>query len=515
MVHFGLPAREVAIRQQGIAAPVTLPAPFGGWNTRDARPLIGPVDALRLDNFYPDTQQIDKRTGSLTSRQGHSSYATGLGNNVETLAEYFSGTTRKFLAAASSNIYDVTSAGAVGAALKSGLTNARWQVQLFGTSQFWVNGADTPQVFDGSAFSNTTFTGSGLTVTDLIGVKAFKSRLYFIEKDTSSFWYGGVDAVSGTLTEFDLSFIQKHGGTLETIATLTRDGGAGADDFIAFIMTSGEVLVYQGSDPGNATDWALVGSYKIGVPLGRRSAIELAGDVVVMTTSGFDLLLEEIAKAEAATAPKSKASGAATDAARQYQSNYGWQPIHYPRRNMVLFNVPITTNSSYHQYVVNTISRSPARFTGWDARCFGIYNDRLYFGGNGTVFLADDGLDDNGSSIPVDVQWGFSNLGSPLLKQIDEVMPILEADGTVSISASLAFDYGDALSSQTTTSASAGTPWGSPWGSPWSPEEKTRRDPLMGEGEGITVSLRLQSSLQGQQLTLHGVTYTFEPLRDI
>lgn len=509
MTSFIVSGQAASREQQGFAVIQELPAPVGGWNTRDAYSVVPSFDALIMDNVIPNVAEPDSRQGSLTSRNGFESYATGLGDDVETLATFDSGASEKFLGAAAGNIYNITSSGAVGAALGSGFTNARWQWENFGARLFLVNGADAPQIYDGSTLGNMTISGSGLTPANLIGVKAHKSRLYFIEKDTANYWYGGVDTISGTWSKVDLSFVANEGGTLTAIQTWTRDGGSGPDDYIVFIMSTGETLIYAGSNPADADNWALVGRYKIGKPLGRRCAISFAGDVVVMTTSGFILLSEAITKAEAKF-DEPKLAGAANKAARDYESNYGWQALHYPRKNLLLFNVPIQTDSTYHQYILNTINRAPARFKGQNGRCWGIYNGDLYFGGNGVVYKADTGLDDNGTNIDIDVQWGFSNLGTPARKTFMEFMPILDADGNVSFTYDLAYDYGSAKDSSVATSSSSGTPWGSPWGSPWSPENVTRTDPQAAVGDGVSVSLRMRASLSGQRVSIHGLRYSYE-----
>lgn len=72
----------------------TLPAPIGGWNARDALATMPITDAIVLDNFFPDTNEVRLRKGFETH------VTTGIGStDVETLAEFNAGTTRKLLAA--------------------------------------------------------------------------------------------------------------------------------------------------------------------------------------------------------------------------------------------------------------------------------------------------------------------------------------------------------------------------------------------------------------------------------
>src|SRR5579859_1485097 len=119
---------------QTISTPLSLPAPLGGWNTRDELDAMDPTDAVILDNFFPDFTGI-------TVRNGSDVWATGLGtgHNVETLAEFRSGATDKLLAACNGSIFDVSSSGAVGAALGTGFASNRWQSVNFLNRLFLAN----------------------------------------------------------------------------------------------------------------------------------------------------------------------------------------------------------------------------------------------------------------------------------------------------------------------------------------------------------------------------------------
>jgi hypothetical protein len=53
----------------------------------------------------------------------------------------------------------------------------------------------------------------------------------------------------------------------------------------------------------------------------------------------------------------------------------------YPKAGWLLINVPVANNTTYHQYVVNTITGAACKFTGMNASTWGMYNNNLYFGG--------------------------------------------------------------------------------------------------------------------------------------
>ena len=76
----------------------------------------------------------------------------------------------------------------------------------------------------------------------------------------------------------------------------------------------------------------------------------------------------------------------------------GWEIILYPKASTgswLLFNVPVATNSTYVQYMINTVTGAAAKFSGMDSRTWGLFSDDLYFGDSTKVMKADDGLNDN------------------------------------------------------------------------------------------------------------------------
>ena len=134
----------------------TSPAPIGGWNARDQISDMVENEAITLENYFPSTS-------SVKLRKGYESYATGLGSNVESLMEYESGTASELFAAAGANIYDVSSSGAVGAAVVSSLTSAQFQHVMFtaGGGDYLVacNGADSVRNYNGTTWSTPSITG--------------------------------------------------------------------------------------------------------------------------------------------------------------------------------------------------------------------------------------------------------------------------------------------------------------------------------------------------------------------
>ena len=382
---------------------IALPAPVGGWNALHSLANMPPEDCIECVNMVP-------RADSLTTRPGYTAHSSALGGSVETLVTYH-GATDHLICSANSKLINIT-AGGTGTNLKTSLTNDRWYTTEFKNRLILANGADGVQDWDGSTLTATSI--SGATSADLIYPHNHKGRVWYVEKDSTSAWYAGAGSYAGACTEYDFGQFTTTGGDLLIIATITRDGGSGSDDYFAAIFTTGEVLIYGGDDPGSATAWELVGRFQVAQPLGRRAATQVGGDVVLLTIDGYvslsaALLSGRYSEEEALSY---KISRAAKEAAQAYDSNFGWQGIHVPELSWYLVNVPISSTESV-QHVRSTKTGGWCKFTGWDAASFTTYNNALYFGGtDGKVYII-QGTSDAGDFIPCKVVQAYQSLDLP------------------------------------------------------------------------------------------------------
>ena len=115
-----------------------------------------------------------------------------------------------------------------------------------------------------------------------------------------------------------------------------------------------------------------------------------------------------------------KIQGAIAAATSAYGGNHaavGWQILYSAKNNAVWINVPVADNQQ-EQYVMNTITTSWCRFTGWGAYCCEIYQDDPYFGGDGFVGHAwDDNYQDNTANISTNVLQAFNYFDSRGVKK--------------------------------------------------------------------------------------------------
>lgn len=424
--------------QKQVSRYASLAAPVGGWNARDAVATMPPLDAVTMLNVWPTTSDV-------MLRKGFTEWASGMGGEVESIFAYQSTTLQELFAVANNSVYDITSSGAVGAPVVTGLTNSRFQYvntsNAGGSYLIAVNGADTPLLYDGSAWGPTAITG--FTQANAIHINLFKNRIWLIEKDTLKAWYLPVDAIAGAASPLNFQSVATKGGYLMAMATWTIDAGQGVDDYAAFITSEGEVIVYQGTDPSSAATWALKGVWQIGSPIGRRCFIKYGGDLLLICFDGVQPMsqLLQSTRVDPRAAITDKIQGAMSDAASMYAANYGWQLDYCPNNSRVMLNVPVGPNVQ-EQFAMNTITGSWARFTGMAANVWEQFQNVSYFGANGVVNKFWDGYSDNGEEISGDVLQAFSTFGSPgLTKRWTMGQIFFSVTGAPAISAYMNVDY--------------------------------------------------------------------------
>lgn len=490
----------------------TLPAPFGGWDTKSAITNMPPENAVVLDNWVPSTEGVVLRTG-------YDSWATGLPAAVESLMEYNSTSGISTLFAASgANIYNVTAQGAVGAAVQSSLTSARWQHTMFATSGgnflFIVNGSDAPRYYNGSTWTTPSITGA--TAANFVTVTAHQQRLWFVEKNTLKAWYLPVSSVAGAATAFDFGPLCRKGGFLVNMFTWTRDGGAGPDDLAVFITSRGEVLVYSGTDPASASTWALEGVFSIPTPIGRRCGVKVGADVGLITSGGL-LPLSQILPLAISGAAKVAATdmiqSAFNDSFNAYKDNFGWQVIEHPAKQWMIVNVPATPNALSYQFVMHSLTGAWCRFTNINANCWSLSGDTMYFGANGIVYRMGSDYNDNGNPVQGYMLTAFQKYGTPGFKRFTMARPLLYGVPGASIPVRVKVDYDTTTPAFTpTTISSTGSPWDtSPWDtSPWdagvSPTARWQSINGIGQVGAIAIAISSLNSVQ-----LNSIDIMYEP----
>lgn len=477
---------------------VHIPAPVEGWDTSSALGEMKPKRAIKLDNLFPRAEYVEIRKGF----KGHASLQ-GEGAQVETLMPYHGIMSDALFAAVGTSVYDVTLDGTNADPVLEDMGNARFEYVNFsnaGGSYLWFcNGIVPPQFYNGLVFDEAEITG--IDPASIVDVEGYKGRLWLTLEDDTVVGYLGIEAIQGPAETFELGSIMTEGGVILTIATWSLDGGDGPDDYIVFVTSRGQVIVYGGLDPNDAANWSLIGVYDIGTPIGRRCVLKMGADLAIICVDGIKLLsqVKSVDRAiQIQLSVSKRINQAVIDAARAYNGHFGWEFLTYPRGSRAILNVPIIEGALSHQYVMNTETGAWCRFIGQNASCWAVFQDRLFFGGTGKVLEADVAGSDTESSIVIDMKSSFQSGGSQLLKRYTMAQPLIAADEGINVAIGVDTDFRDGRELRPIPSTpSEVSRWGSfVWGrDPWSQPMTQRRGWIPINGLGQTVALRLRAEI--------------------
>lgn len=380
---------------------VSLPAPVGGLNARDSIASMPVTDALRLENFFPNATSVDRRNGNTT-------FATFTGI-CETAIDYTGLTgTKLFVAVKNGSTYsliEATAGGAVSTPVVGGagptlqaLTSTRFDWLNVGTTggQFLLlcNGADPMLEYDGTTWSVGSITGITGGTDEIISIALYNERVFMMAKNTFDVWYLNVGAKSGAATRLNLGSLFKLGGCLSAIVTVSLDSSSALADHIAFVSNQGEVVTFKG-DVADSTSWQRVSHVRIGRPItsGIRSWTKIANDAVIICVDGVFPLSKAIQtdRADTRYSLSDKIVKLVNEAVAFYGTYFGWSILFHPYGKKLILNVPTTEGSAAFQYVMNTDTKAWCKFTNWQALCWLVTKDTLYFGMSGKLVQADVG----------------------------------------------------------------------------------------------------------------------------
>ena len=322
------------------------------------------------------------------------------------------------------------------------------RVTISGASESTFNGTFVITVTGATAFTYistgtttvTSVTGSyttigitGINSNTFINVNLFKNRLYFTQKDSLTCWFLDVNAIGGAASPLYFGGIARNAGYLQAMGTWTLDAGQGADDYAVFVTSMGEVIVYNGTDPTTAATWALKGVWQMGQTFSRRCFFKWAGDLLLLTQDGLLPLASALqsSRLDPRVNLTDKIYFAVSQAATLYYNQFGWQIQYFASENMLILNIPIP--NGMEQYVMHTITKAWARFTGIQGYCWEVSgNSDMHFGSNGFVGNFYVATSDDESNISATAQQAYSYFDTPgQLKRFTLVRPILQSTGGV------------------------------------------------------------------------------------
>jgi hypothetical protein len=311
--------------------------------------------------------------------------------------------------------------------------NGTYVITVTGANTFTYTMASTPALNATVVGSYTTIGITGVNSNTFINVNLFKNRLYFTQKDTLNCWFLDVNSIGGAASPLYFGGIARNSGYLQAMGTWTLDAGQGADDYAVFVTSMGEVIVYNGTDPADPANWALKGVWQLGQTFNRRCFFKWAGDLLLLTQDGLVPLASALqsSRLDPRINLTDKIYYPISIAATNYFDQFGWQINYFASENMLILNIPVP--SGIEQYVMHTITKSWARFTGIQSYCWEVSGDAdMHFGSNGVVATLYSSLSDDGNNISATAQQAYSYFDSAgQLKRFMMVRPILQSTGGV------------------------------------------------------------------------------------
>lgn len=505
------PARG-QVNGREVSRTYSLPAPVGGLNARDSVANMPSDDAITLDNWFP-------RPTDVAVRNGYTSFATFTGLCKTVIVYNGVVATKVFVAVDTTNdaIIDATSGGAISTPVVGGatptvqaVTNAVFDYTNFGATGghflSLVNGTDTAIEYDGSTWSTATLTHASLSGTDKLFTNAvFSERLWFGEKNTFNVYYTATRSKSGAMTQLPLASLFKLGGALNSIITVT-DATQTIADYIGFLSTQGELIVFSGDPAGSS--WAKAAHFVLPRPVvsGMRAWVKYATDALVLTTDGVISLRNAIAQDKFDTGAKfsEKIRNAINLEVASNGNKSGWGMVYHPTGTKLLINVPTASYSAARQYVMNTQTNAWCRFTGWDWFHLAVTGDTLYAGASGMLAKADTGSSDDSSPIRFDGKQAFNYFGARArLKMVKLIRPVLALNGTAQVAAHINTDFADVTaSSYQAIVGGSGDPWGEGmWSAAWQGGTTVNRVWRSAIGHGSAIAPRIEGQTEDVSLS--------------
>lgn len=299
--------------------------PVRGWFGEADNAELDPGFAARLENLW-------WRNGLLRQRPGYALADSAIARQRITHA---------LTGGAPQTIVVHASYMQAGTSALARATPGRMMAASLSNNTLMVDGVGPITRFNGTALDLPAFTGTDLPVFD--GVIAHHDRAYFWRSGGPlDFWYGGLGAVQGALTKFPLGRLGNIEGGIACMGRFTSDAGENVNDLLVILTTAGDVVIYQGTDPGLADDWRIWGRLKLAPPVSRYAMLAYGPDLLVLTTQGIASIGAAMGRGtpsllQAMSQPIKDELAAAVTA---YPASDRWQMIADPGQQYIIVSTP-------------------------------------------------------------------------------------------------------------------------------------------------------------------------------
>lgn len=440
--------------------PVPVPPPLG-INQVDPLAAMDPRDAIFMYNM------VAYRYGTKV-RQGYKQWATTVGpGGVKTVLPYTGSILSKdrLFAMGTDGIYDVSVSVATPAVkLSFGAPTPNsgmgiWQA-VTTLAGFFTTYCDEDYGY--FLYTESTDTWAKVTNVQVTGVDpatfcfvtSFAERLWFIQKGTSSAWYLPVGAITGAATQFNFGNKFKHGGTLQALYTWGIQGSTGPQTYLVAVSSSGEIVIYGGTDPSVAGSFNIVGYWFIGtIPVGRRIGCNYGGDLYLLSIAGLQPLNKIVQGNQTQVENielSRKVSPSIRAALNTTFGQIGWEVKLHPSQDELLVMSPPNTGFPTVQYCQSLNNRGWSLFQSIPMFTGDIWEGNFYFGGlDGNVYTLQGDTDNQprtgatpGITISSSCLSSFQDYNEPgIYHQAMFVRPVFLSAANPAYSVTVRYDY--------------------------------------------------------------------------
>jgi hypothetical protein len=303
--------------------------PLGGLNIHDNPLDLNFMFATELTNFMPPTTKLEVRPGienmmslggmpmgmfsySVGARKVYSSGLLIVSPGIET-PKYSSILIRLLNADGSMAFYSINPED------KSQVWLGNYKCDKYGSeytmmnnSMFFTDGSNnsTPYIYSGTRgvcqmmwHGPTGTPEASKNLTDLDNVTAYNTFLFANQADSLNIYYMAKRDADPEATDttawlhrvfcpsavgsWNLTGIIKRGGSIVKMFTLGANTHDNIQSYFCVLTDQGELVLYQGTTPGDLEKWKMVGLFEIPIPLNKRCLCKVEGDVIIATQNGM------------------------------------------------------------------------------------------------------------------------------------------------------------------------------------------------------------------------------------
>jgi hypothetical protein len=383
-----------------LAQVTTLMPPVKGLNLASPAIALDAQEALVLENILPQ-----QSSGEL--RGGWREWVTGIPGGIKSIVSFAAKLPKDnkvFACNDKGGIYDVTvTTDKPVSVAETAQANGEWDyTNTSGLEDNFLcmvspsGGYWTYSVGDGFKKREITGAGAGKRFSAIFN---FKARIWFIEEESCKIYYLGVGAIWGEAKVFDLSSVINEGGYIAYGSDWTYNAGRDINDYLVLVTTRGEVVVYSGVNPDDATTFALTGVWYVGpIPYGNQCFTQYGGELFIMCSMGVVPVSKLVngGVANEYEVSSYKINPPLNAKFNQLKNKFGWAMDMIYDQQFLLLQMPVNNSNQYHFYVMNSGTGAWGAITGIPMVCATQVSGQVFFGtSDGRVCLGFTGDTDD------------------------------------------------------------------------------------------------------------------------